>query len=66
MLSESQFSSPLVGTRGDSWDNNARETTIPKFMHLVRHGISTMFESLPCQSCSTADLVEFICSAGPN
>ena len=34
----------------DSQDNNSRENTFPKFMHLVRHGISTTFESLPCQS----------------
>ena len=29
---------------------DTRENAFPKFMHQVRHGISTTFELLPCQS----------------
>ena len=43
---------------------NIYQKTFPKFINLVRHGISTTFESLPCQG--RLDSVELNCSAEPN
>ena len=39
----------LLGGRGQIYICISKNTS-QKFMNLVRHGISTTFESLPCQS----------------